>query len=100
MRLQDKTAIITGSGRGIGRSAALLFASEGARVAVVDDSCTKGGNLLHAIQVVEEAGCKVVKVLCILDRCEGGSEEIRRRGYDFTALLEADACGNIAPARR
>ena len=71
----------------------------GARVAVVDDSCTKGGSLLHAIQAVEEAGCRVVKVLCILDRCEGGSEEIRRRGYDFTALLEADACGNIVPAR-
>jgi 3-oxoacyl-[acyl-carrier protein] reductase len=34
--LRDKVAIITGSGRGIGRAAALLFAQEGARVVVSD----------------------------------------------------------------
>jgi hypothetical protein len=36
MRLKDKAAIITGAGSGIGRVAALLFAGEGARVAVAD----------------------------------------------------------------
>lgn len=36
MRLQDKVAVITGSGAGQGRSAALLFAREGARVVVSD----------------------------------------------------------------
>jgi NAD(P)-dependent dehydrogenase (short-subunit alcohol dehydrogenase family) len=36
MRLHDKTAVVTGGGSGIGRSIASLFASEGARVAVVD----------------------------------------------------------------
>ncbi len=34
--LQDRVAIITGSGRGIGRAAALLFAQEGAKVVVSD----------------------------------------------------------------
>ncbi len=34
--LQDRVAIITGSGRGIGQSAAKLFASEGAQVVVSD----------------------------------------------------------------
>ncbi len=69
----------------------------GVAVAVVDDSCSTGGNLLHAIAAVEEAGCRVVKVMCILDRHQGGSDEIRRRGYDFVALLEADEDGNITP---
>lgn len=34
--LKDKVCIITGSGRGIGRAAALMFASEGARVVITD----------------------------------------------------------------
>ncbi|MHB8158880.1 MAG: SDR family NAD(P)-dependent oxidoreductase, partial [Desulfocucumaceae bacterium] len=34
--LKDLVCIITGSGRGIGRSAALLFASEGAKLVITD----------------------------------------------------------------
>ncbi len=36
MRLQDKVAVITGAGRGIGRATALRFAGEGASVVVAD----------------------------------------------------------------
>lgn len=41
--LENKVAIITGSGSGIGRSAALLLAKEGAKV-VVSDINAEGGN--------------------------------------------------------
>jgi NAD(P)-dependent dehydrogenase (short-subunit alcohol dehydrogenase family) len=36
MRLQGRTAIVTGAGSGIGRASAVLFAKEGAFVALVD----------------------------------------------------------------
>jgi NAD(P)-dependent dehydrogenase (short-subunit alcohol dehydrogenase family) len=35
MKFQDRTVLVTGAGRGIGRSIALRFAEEGARVALV-----------------------------------------------------------------
>lgn len=67
----------------------------GAKVAVVDDTCSTGSSLIMAIEAVEEAQGKVVSVGCILDRNMGGSKEIRRRGYKFFALLEADESGKI-----
>ena len=70
---------------------------EGAPVVVVDDTCTTGASLFHAIDAVEDAGYKVVKVMSILDRNEGGSDELRRRGYSYQALLSADESGRISP---
>ncbi len=49
-KLQGKTALITGAGSGIGRATALLFAQEGARVAVAD------WDEAGAKNVVEEIG--------------------------------------------
>ena len=70
----------------------------GTNVGIVDDVCTTGGSLFHAIEAAEEAGCSVVKVVSILDRNEGGSEEMRKRGYNFSTLLAATAEGTIEKA--
>lgn len=68
----------------------------GARVAIVDDACTTGSALFQAIAAAEAVGCKVAKVIAILDRHQGGGDELRRRGYDFLSLLEATADGQVA----
>jgi NAD(P)-dependent dehydrogenase (short-subunit alcohol dehydrogenase family) len=50
MRLSGKVAVITGSGSGIGRSTALLFAQEGASVVVNDLDKDKGEETVAAIR--------------------------------------------------
>lgn len=70
----------------------------GMRVAVFDDTVSTGGSLLLAIDVMQEMGCQVVMTLCVLDRSQGGSAELRRRGLPFTPLWIADAAGNIRVA--
>ena len=70
----------------------------GSKVAIIDDTCTTGGSLFQAIEAAEEAGCTVVKVVAVLDRQEGGGQEIRGRGYDFIALMEANPDGKIQVA--
>jgi len=60
---------------------------QGSRVAIVDDVLTTGGSVSKAIEAVEMAKCKVVKIIVLVDRHEGGSDRLKKEGYDFTALL-------------
>jgi NAD(P)-dependent dehydrogenase (short-subunit alcohol dehydrogenase family) len=53
MRLQDKVALITGAGGGMGRVAAQLFAAEGARIVVAEYAEDAGR---ETVRLVEEAG--------------------------------------------
>ena len=70
----------------------------GVEVAVVDGVLSTGGSMFAAIEAAEAQGCRVVKVLAILDRHQGGSEMLRDGGYDFTTLLEATPDGEVAVA--
>ena len=56
-------------------------------VVVVDDVVTTAGSTIAAIRAVEEIGCVVAAVLCVVDREEGGAEALK--GYRFYPLFTA-----------
>ncbi|MBI4330819.1 MAG: orotate phosphoribosyltransferase [Chloroflexi bacterium] len=68
---------------------------KGDRVVIVEDVVTTGGSILKAMEAVEATGAKIVKVIALLDRHQGGSRYLKEHGYDFTALLHASPKGEI-----
>lgn len=58
----------------------------GWKVVIVDDVITTAESTLKAIKAVEEIGCKVVKVMALVDREEGGTEALAN--YPFTPLFK------------
>jgi orotate phosphoribosyltransferase len=67
----------------------------GARVVIVDDVATSGGSILDAARAAEqELGCKVVRVVALVDREEGARELFEREGYSFDAVFTASELRN------
>jgi len=66
----------------------------GQRILLVDDLITQADTKKEAINVCRGAGLDVVGVVVLLDREQGGSEELKKMGYDLfsaftlTALLD------------
>lgn len=59
---------------------------QGDRVIVVDDVITTGGSTIKAIEAARAEGLDVVKVIALVDREEGGKEEIRKYVPDVEAV--------------
>lgn len=58
----------------------------GDKVAVVEDVLTTGGSIKEAIQRIEEAGARVIKIICLLDRQEGAAANLS--GYPIVSLID------------
>jgi orotate phosphoribosyltransferase len=59
----------------------------GSRVVIVEDVVTSGGSSLKAIKRAEEEGLKVLGVVTLVDREEGGRENIEKEGYWLKAIF-------------
>jgi orotate phosphoribosyltransferase len=62
---------------------------EGDRVVIVEDVITSGGSALRAADAVRGAGGVVLGVLAVVDRHEGGQENIAKAGLSVVALVMA-----------
>lgn len=65
----------------------------GASVVVVEDVLTSGRSALEALAAVEGEGGKVIGVLTVVDREEGGRAALEQAGYQVEALLTARDLG-------
>ncbi len=62
----------------------------GEPVAIIDDVATTGGSTIKAIERAQSEGLKVVKAVVLVDRQEGGLENIRQHVADVSAIITRD----------
>ncbi|MEW6108428.1 MAG: orotate phosphoribosyltransferase [Nitrospirota bacterium] len=64
--------------------------SKGDGVIIVDDVITTGKSTIEAVNRAKEAGLEIVRVIALIDRQEGGRENIESLGLNVEAVITRD----------
>jgi len=62
---------------------------EGMVVDIIEDVVTTGGSVLRAVKLLRENGLVVKRVISVVDREEGGGENLAKEGVELISLLKA-----------
>jgi orotate phosphoribosyltransferase len=62
----------------------------GQPVVIIDDVATTGGSTIKAIERAQAEGLEVVKSVILVDRQEGGLENIQQHVADVSAIVTRD----------
>jgi orotate phosphoribosyltransferase len=73
-------------GYGTGKQIEGRFAAA-ERVTVIEDVVTTGGDSLRSVQVLRDAGLEVIHLVVVLDRGEGGEDNIREARIPYSPLF-------------
>jgi orotate phosphoribosyltransferase len=71
----------------------------GERVVVIDDVITTGGSTITAIEIAREAGLKIDRVIALVDREEGGRENIKTYVDRVDSVLTRSEIMNLYKGR-
>jgi orotate phosphoribosyltransferase len=63
--------------------------AEGEEIVVVEDIATTGQSAVDAVEALREAGAEVNRALLVVDREEGGRENLADHGVEMEALVTA-----------
>ncbi|MEA1968091.1 MAG: orotate phosphoribosyltransferase [Thermodesulfobacteriota bacterium] len=63
---------------------------EGEKVVIIDDVATTGGSTITAVQRARATGLDVIRVVTLIDRQEGGLENVRKHVDDVSAIITKD----------
>ncbi|HYY24370.1 MAG TPA: SDR family oxidoreductase [Candidatus Udaeobacter sp.] len=83
MKLKGQIAVITGAGRNIGKATAKLFASEGAKIAVIEMHQGRGQSVVDEINKV---GGEAMLVLCDVSKSSDVQQMVERVVARFGAI--------------
>jgi NAD(P)-dependent dehydrogenase (short-subunit alcohol dehydrogenase family) len=78
MRLKNKVALITGGTSGIGEATALLFAREGARMAITGRNQQRGADVVARMKESGGAAIFIQADVSVASDCQGAVEETLR----------------------
>ncbi len=59
----------------------------GEQIDIIEDVVTTGGSVMRAVKLLREAGAIVNRVICVVDREDGGSALLRENGVDLVPLV-------------
>lgn len=71
----------------------------GDKVVIVDDVITTGKSTIEAITRAKEAGLDIVKVIALVDRQEGGKENIEELGYTVETVVTREEVMSLYRAK-
>ena len=60
----------------------------GEKVFIVEDVVTTAGSSLKAAKVAKDFGLEILGIIAIVDREEGGEENIRKEGFEFFPIFK------------
>ncbi|MDO8095113.1 MAG: orotate phosphoribosyltransferase, partial [Candidatus Brocadiales bacterium] len=73
--------------------------NEGDKVVIVDDVVTTGQSTVEAVDRARESNLNVIKAVALVDRQEGGRENIERKNVSFESIFTKDDLINLYKKR-